>query len=96
MTDQLDAKASELQKAVLDHNTEASLILLESVGGACQARELAKKTSNLSGKYNSNMSWGLTIDATTNKETISVFKHTYSFAGADEFVAALTQDRCKK
>ncbi|HEY9777801.1 MAG TPA: hypothetical protein V6C81_28835 [Planktothrix sp.] len=97
MTDQLDLKASKLHRAVIDHRTETALVLLESVGGSCQARQLAKRaeSNNLNTVGSDVFDWTLNVDIASDKETLSLYRKIVSGYSTDEPVASLTQVRCK-
>ncbi|HEY9777820.1 MAG TPA: hypothetical protein V6C81_28930 [Planktothrix sp.] len=96
MTDKFDAKASELQAAVTTHNTDAALRLLESAGGACEARDLAKRASNLPELNWFSVNWSLNVNRREHLETLSLYKVHNNYAGNDEPVVSLTQERCDK
>jgi hypothetical protein len=85
-------KAAELHKAVLYHDTETSLKLLESAGGACQVRDLAKsaQSQNLMSDF---QQFGYKISENANQETLTVFVLT---TGVPVDLASLTQSRCQR
>ena len=82
--------ADKLYTAVMNHDVETSLKLLESAGGACQAIDMAKGAAAKPVSWGDNVDFSLTADG--NKETLMLY---FSRSHLEIPVAGITLDKCE-
>jgi hypothetical protein len=96
MDSKFNSQAQELNKAVLHHDVDTSIRLLQDAGGSCQARELASAASNIldpSEPSTSSFGYSISVDTASNTETLSLYCGVLSWGIFP--VASLTQPECK-